>query len=484
MNQSVVSWVNPSTLQTNSVAASLYSVPENYETIKENIKAMGILEPLIVSGNTVVSGNLRLKIALELGFDIIPVLYTEEGNANQELRIISHAQQRIKKYSEVLREYEILDAEYPVGKGCRTDLNPEKKKNSEKKKALNISSSKLAMLKKIKSFARDLYGEISPEYAQVWTKVDEEKASLNQILKGLKRELAIRKNEFVIPQQYELMTDNAKIFNKSCEDMSEVETGSVSCIITSPPYYQMRDYGTGNEQRGLESDVDSYIQGLVNDFTDCYRVLKDDGSLWVNLGEAILDGHYNAIPHQFVVAMMKAGWIFNDEWIWVKNNPLFTQAKRAVRSHEYIFHFVKGKDYYYDISWLNELTDLKNFISLGTSGKISNLLSAMDFRGNIIQTNINNMDDLRSACIEQGFYLTHNSAFPVTIPLISILTTSKVGDTILDIFSGTGTSGEAALATKRKYIGYEIKPEFIKASEVRLSEYKSEEVEDELKVAA
>jgi DNA modification methylase/ParB-like chromosome segregation protein Spo0J len=471
MNQSIITWVAPTTLQANQLAASLYSVPENYETIKENIKQMGILEPLIVSGNTVVSGNLRLQIALELGFDMIPVLYTEEGNANQELRIISHAQQRIKKYSEILREYEILDTEYPVGKGCRTDLNPEKKKNAEKKKALNISSSKLTMLKKIKLLARDIYGEDTPEYAQLWTKVDEEKASLNQILKGLKRELGIRKNEFVIPQHYEVLTDDARIFNKSCEDMSEIETGSVSCIITSPPYYQMRDYGTGNEQRGLESDVDTFIDGLVNDFTDCYRVLKEDGSLWVNLGEANLDCQYNAIPHRFVVEMMKAGWIFNDEWIWIKNNPIFTQAKRAVRSHEYIFHFVKGKNYYYDISWLKELTDPKNSISIGTSGKISNLISSMNFRENIIQTNSNNMDDLRNACKKYGFYLTHNAAFPVTIPLVAILTTSRVGDTILDIYSGTGTTGEAALSTKRKYVGYEIKPEFIKASEVRLNPY-------------
>lgn len=471
MNQSIITWVAPTTLQANHLAASLYSVPENYETIKENIKAMGILEPLIVSGNTVVSGNLRLKIALELGFDMIPVLYTEEGNANQELRIISHAQQRIKKYSEILREYEILDAEYPVGKGCRTDLNPEKKKNSEKKKALNISSSKLAMLKKIKSFARDLYGENTAEYAQLWSDIDGEKSSLNRVLKGLKRELSIRKNEFVIPQHYEVLTDDAKIFNKSCENMNEVETCSISCIITSPPYYQMRDYGTGKEQRGRESDLDLFIKGLVNDFKDCHRVLKNDGSLWVNFGEAAIDGQYHAIPHLFVIEMLKEGWIFNDEWIWIKNNPVFTQAKRAVRSHEYLFHFVKGKDYHYDISWLKELSDPQNFISIGTSGKVSNLISSMDFRENIIQTNSNNMDDLRHACREHGFHLTHNAAFPVTIPLIAILTSSKVGDTILDIYSGTGTSGEAALATKRKYIGYELKPEFIKASEVRLNSY-------------
>jgi DNA modification methylase/ParB-like chromosome segregation protein Spo0J len=477
MNQSVVTWVNPATLQPNKVASSLYAVPENYETMKENIKQMGILEPLIVSGNIVVSGNLRLQIALELGFDLIPVLHTEEGNANKELRIISHAQQRVKKYSEILREYEILDAEYPVGQGCRTDLNPAKKKNADKKKALNISKAKLSLLKSIKLLARELYGESPAEYSQVWVDVDSEKASLNRILKGLKREIAIQNNKIAIPQNYEIITNDAKIFNKSCEIMDEIETGSVSCIITSPPYFQMRDYGTGKEQRGLESNMDLFIKGLVNDFKDCYRVLKEDGSLWVNFGEAILDGHYNAIPHRFVVEMIKEGWIFNDELIWVKNNPVFTQAKRSVRAHEYIFHFVKSSRYHYDVSWLSELSDNGNLVSIGTSGKISNLLSSMDFRDNIIKTNSNNMDELRKSCTERGFHLTHNAAFPVTIPLIAILTSSKVGDTILDIYSGTGTSGEAALATQRKYLGYEIKPEFIMASEVRLKPYTEEQNE-------
>ena len=95
----------------------------------------------------------------------------------------------------------------------------------------------------------------------------------------------------------------------------------------------MRDYGTGSDQRGLENDVDTFIKGLVRDMSDCKRVLKDNGSLWVNLGEAVLEGHYNAIPHRFVIAMMAEGWIFNDEIIWAKHNSIFTQAKRTIRSH-------------------------------------------------------------------------------------------------------------------------------------------------------
>ena len=480
MKQGIITWVDPSKLKENQVAKKLYSIPENYEMMKENIKQFGILEPLIVTDEEVESGNLRLQIAKELELKEVPVIYQAKKDIKAEILAVSHGQQRVKKYSEILAEYEILEAEYPVGKGCRTDLDPTKKKNAEKKKALNISKAKLNNLKSINVLAKELYSDNINEYNQVWSDVDLEKSSINSILKGLKRTKAILENKFVIPESFEFISDKAKVYNKSCENMDELNDQSVSCILTSPPYFQMRDYGTGKEQRGLENDVDTFIKGLINDFKDCKRVVKDDGSLWVNLGEAAIDGQYNVIPHKFVIEMMKDGWIFNDEIIWVKNNPVFTQAKRTVRSHEYIFHFVKTSNYHYDVSWITELTDPSNLISIGTSGKISNLSSAMDFRGNILRTNSNNMSDLRKACKDNGFNLTHNAAFPITIPLIAILTSSKVGDTILDIYSGTSTTGEAALATKREYVGYEIKPEFVMGSEVRLRDY----LKEGIKIAA
>jgi DNA modification methylase len=471
MNQSVVKWVDPFELKQSQEVANLYSLPENFETIKENISKVGILTPLNVIDGVVVSGNLRLRIAMELGLMLVPVIYLPKQNISAKLMAVSYAQQRIKKYSEILEEYEILEAEYPVGKGCRTDLNPEFKKNAEKRKALNISKDKINKLKGIKALAEKLYGSDSEENKKMWKEVDEDKVSLSRIQKTLKRENEIRENETIIPSSFEVVTNNVKVFNKSCENMTEVADKSVACIMTSPPYFQMRDYGTGKEQRGLEKDINEFIKGLVNDFKDCYRVLKDDGSMWVNINEPVIDGEYHSISHQFALAMRKEGWKLNDEIIWIKRNANFTQAKRVIRAHEYIFHFVKSSKYHYDLSWMSELNDPENLISFGTSGKISNLISSMDFRDSIVRTNGNNMCDLRKACKEQGFNLTHSAGYPISIPLIAILTSSKVGDTILDIYSGTATTGEAALATKRKYVGYEIKPEFVMASEVRLKNY-------------
>lgn len=476
MKHGIITWVDPNQLKENEVSKKLYSIPENYDMMKENIRQFGILEPLIVTDDVVESGNLRLQIAKELGLESVPVIYQAKKDIKAEILAVSHGQQRVKKYSEILAEYEILDAEFPVGKGCRTDLDPSKKNNAEKKKALNISKAKLNNLRNIKALAKELYSDNINEYNKVWSDLDLEKSSINSILKGLKQTKEILENQLKIPNSFDFISERAKVYNKSCNEMNELADKSVNCIICSPPYYQMRDYGTGTEQRGLENDIETYIKGLIEDFKDCFRVLSDSGSLWVNINEPVVEKQYCAISHRFVMAMKENGWIFNDEWLWIKPNPQFTQAKRSVRSHEYIFHFVKSKEYYYDKSWLASLSDKSNSISIGTKGKIANLISSMDFRDNIIKERGNNMSVLRKKCKENGFNLTHTAGYPITIPLIAILTSSKVGDKILDIYAGTSTTGEAALATKREYIGYEIKPEFVLASKVRLENYLIDEI--------
>jgi hypothetical protein len=243
MKHGIITWVDPNQLKENEVTKKLYSIPENYELMKENISQFGILEPLIVTNDVVESGNLRLQIAKELGLEKVPVIYQPKKDIKAEILAVSHGQQRVKKYSEILAEYEILEAEYPVGKGCRTDLDPAKKNNAEKKKALNISKAKLNQLKAIKVLAKELYCDSITEYNQVWSNVDSEKSSINSILKGLKRTKAILENEFVIPESFELISDKAKVYNKSCENMYEINNQSVSCILTSPPYFHMRDYG-------------------------------------------------------------------------------------------------------------------------------------------------------------------------------------------------------------------------------------------------
>lgn len=145
MKQGVITWVDPNNLKENEVSKKLYSIPENYEMMKENISQFGILEPLIVTIDVVESGNLRLQIAKELGLEKVPVIYQAKKDIKAEILAVSHGQQRVKN-TEILAEYEILEAEYPVGKGCRTDLDPAKR-TMLKRKSLEYLKGKIKSVK-------------------------------------------------------------------------------------------------------------------------------------------------------------------------------------------------------------------------------------------------------------------------------------------------------------------------------------------------
>ena len=467
MQTSLIKWVKPQTLVPNAVAQETFkTTPTNYESIKDSIAQVGILEPLIVMGKKIISGNLRHKIAIDLGLDIIPVQEVLKPIGNLETSTYHHAQQRIKTPQELLKEARLLKSQFPVGQGCRTDLYSDKKKNKDKQDGKAINKAKYYKLETIDKNAKELYGEGSKEYQEIWDDINLGRKSINAVAKFLEKFVEIKKNAKVISEKEEMQTDNYSLYNKSCEKMSELEDKSIACIFCSPPYYEMRDYGTGEKQRGQEKDIQSYIDGVIKDMSDCMRVLKDDGSLWVNMGECIIDNEYHLVPARLALALKKEGWKLNDEWIWVKNNPPFNHSKKAVRNHEYIFHFVKSKKYFYDNSLIYNLKDQEKAVSYGQ--KVMNLISAMDVRGNIVKTNNNNMDDVRKECKKEGYTLTHSAGFPVTIPLLGILATSRIGDTICDIYSGTASSGEAAIKAGRKYVGYELKPEFVKGAKVRM----------------
>ena len=97
----------------------------------------------------------------------------------------------------------------------------------------------------------------------------------------------------------------------------------------------------------------------------------------------------------------------------------------------------------------------------------------MDFRDGVVRTNVATTKHLRKLCEMKGFFLNHTAVFPEVIPKIPILSTTRPGDTVLDLFNGIGTSGLVSLKLDRKYFGYEYNPEYVMASEIRLSELES-----------
>jgi len=466
--------VNPSMLILNEKKQEIYqNKPTNYDEIKENIEEQGIITPLLVNKNTnvIIDGNVRLLIAMELGLKEVPVIYKELVEKEMDIKSVSSNQQRRKSYSEILKEIEFFEHHYKIKKGQRTDLDPELKKIKEKRDAAlkGISRTTKEKVKAIASLAEGLYGKDSEACKGIFNSLDKDKTTLNGLYQHLFDLTQRKQNAKVIPLKYEVIKENTKIYNHSSEDMHEIEDGSIDAIITSPPYYKMKEYGNGENEIGQEGEIEEYLLSLSKIFKECYRVLRDDGSLFVNLNDCVLGGRYQAIPHYFVLQMLEQGWILNDELLWIKNNPTYTRGKRSVRSHEPIFHFVKSSDFYYNDAWIKDLTDKEDKISYGINKSSPKVKSGLDFREGVLTTNVSNTSDLRTKCKEEeGFYLTHSATFPIDVPAICGFLTTQEGGTILDPFSGTSTVGLFARSNNRKYIGYDLNPEFIKASEVRI----------------
>ena len=474
LNNNQVVAVKPQDLVLNQTILDLYSTPENYNDIKSNIEQFGVIQPILVnrSNLVVVSGNLRLKIAKELDFEVVPVIFCELSEDELNIVALSTNKQRKKSKLDILNELDFIEKYFNVGQGTRTDLNPQLKEEADRKKSALSGISKYDQdhVKKAQRLSSELFGESANDVLKTeLAKVDKGQGSLNSLVKRLEKQANDQVNKQVVPDTYELNLGDVKVFNHTCEDMFELADKTVASIVTSPPYYSMRDYGNGASELGLEKDREDYIQNLINIFKECHRVLKDDGSLMVNINEKVEGGFYQGVVYQFVGEMLKNGWSLNDEIIWLKNNPVYTGGNRTVRSHEYIFHFVKKgcTTFYYDTELAKKVSDPNGFCVYGKDNK-PKFFSGMDFRGNALRTNVANTGELRKQCKEEGFHLTHSATFPLDVPTLLVLLTSKPGDLVVDPFNGTGSVGEVCRYSGRNYVGYELNPQFVMATEVRM----------------
>lgn len=466
--------VAPQRLKRNVLTDSMYYKPLNYEEIKNNIEEFGLLIPLLVNFDyEIISGNLRHQIALDLGLELVPISFIDIPDEMKDVISVSTNKFRVKSILEIASEVRFYEEYYSVGRGKRTDLNPQMKVVKEEKDNAykSIGQYKVNKVKSIESKVIRLHGNDIDKINKEFSKIDNGEVTLNELDKKLDRELLKKCNKVVVPEEYDLITDKVKIFNASCEDMFQLEDKSIQLIICSPPYFKARVYKNGENELGRERTPEEFIENLVNLFDDTMRVLKDEGSLYVNINDTCRNGAYQAVPQRFVIEMIKRGWILNDEILWTKSNAKYSPGKRSVRSHEYIFHFVKSKDFFYDDSWLEGVNDETNTFSYGTNNLFPKLISGMDFRDGVVKTNVATTQYLRKKCEEKGFFLNHTAVFPEVIPMIPILSTTKPGDMVLDLFNGTGTTGEVSLKLDRKYVGYEYNPEYVMASEVRLAPY-------------
>lgn len=342
--------------------------------------------------------------------------------------------------------------------------------------------------------------------------------------------------------------------------LQKLEAGSVQCVVTSPPYWGLRDYGTAtwiggdegcthrreskysadnitghanagiggvgdaiykdtcprcgavrqDDQIGLELTPAEYVEQLCQVFDEVWRVLADDGTLWLNLGDTYVgtgskgdlkdpkyaegrNGQATAlngkvaglkskdlvgIPWRVAFALQERGWYLRQDIIWAKPNPMPESVlDRCTKSHEYIFLLTKSRKYFFDSEAIREEQSPNTALDLARRKTLDNKGTYGDVRPDLGRSREDyvpsdgkrNKRDVWTVAT-RPYAEAHFATYPPELILPCILAGSREGDTVLDPFSGSGTTGEVALQQGRNYIGTELNPDYAKLSLKRISD--------------
>jgi DNA modification methylase len=291
------------------------------------------------------------------------------------------------------------------------------------------------------------------------------------------------------------------------ERLRDLPDGSVQTCVTSPPYWGLRDYGHAG-QIGLEPTPEAFVSEMVAVFAEVRRVLAEDGTVWLNLGDSYANDtkwggssggkhvtalHGNSgigrgrrdtglkgkdlcgIPWRVAFALQADGWYLRSDIIWSKPNPMpESVTDRPTKAHEYLFLLSKRASYYYDAEAIAEagIADRNR----GGNAKM------VDAAGIVLgrETNPNcglgrkwEPDGTRNKrsvwhIATQPYPEAHFATFPEALIEPCILAGSKPGDTVLDPFNGSGTTGAVAIRHQRNYIGVELNPAYVELAEKRI----------------
>jgi DNA modification methylase len=278
--------------------------------------------------------------------------------------------------------------------------------------------------------------------------------------------------------------------------LQTLPAASVQCCVTSPPYWGLRDYGHDG-QIGLEETPDQYVARLVAVFAEVRRVLADDGVLWLNLGDSyaattkgssgtgknatnkgtiIADRSWKlppgikpknlvGIPWRVAFALQADGWYLRSDTIWHKPNPMPESVRdRPTKAHEYLFLLSKSARYFYDQDAIKETatnkapgnTTHKHTTAAEQGDKYSRTKLGLLKVGAVEKRNARSVWTIPT----QPYPGAHFAVMPPALADRCIKSGSRVGDTVLDPFSGAGTTGMVARRLRRQYVGIELNPEF------------------------
>jgi DNA modification methylase len=288
--------------------------------------------------------------------------------------------------------------------------------------------------------------------------------------------------------------------------LSSMPEKSINTCVTSPPYYGLRDYGVDG-QIGLEQSPAEFVTAMVETFREVHRVLRDNGTLWLNLGDSYynyrpgkgqalvqqtiantkqdlpescprrgnkLEGYKEkdllGIPWRVAIALQDDGWYLRQDIIWHKPNPMPEAVKdRCTKAHEYIFLLTKNSKYYFDHSAMQEPAkyagDNRGARKDSRRGSDMNSVSGKtgEFRNKRSVWSVNT----------KAYKGAHFATFPKELITPCVLAGSPIGGTVLDPFAGSGTTLEVAIENGRKGVGIELNPDYINLAMKRLWAEKS-----------
>ena len=277
---------------------------------------------------------------------------------------------------------------------------------------------------------------------------------------------------------YKILTGNA------AEQLIYIENETIQSTITSPPYFNLRNYSNGhNKEIGREKDISIYIDNLVKIFEILKNKTREDGLLFLNLGDTYVNGCLSGVPWRVALALIDIGWILRSDIIWHKPNAMPSSVKnRPTTDHEYIFMFSKNKKYQYFQDAIRE-----PHITFSENSKMKGGRTHLGKRNGTPEKGKNEGNsNLHDGRWDQAFHPlgrnkrtvwniplgkfrgSHFAVFPEQLVETCIKASSKEGDLICDPFTGSGTTGLVATKMKRDFIGIELVSEYADLAKSRI----------------
>jgi len=280
---------------------------------------------------------------------------------------------------------------------------------------------------------------------------------------------------------------------------------TIQCCVTSPPYFGLRDYGHAG-QIGLEQTPDEYVRKMVEVFREVRRVLRDDGTLWLNLGDSYAGGGGHSpnapssatsksgkygdalvsggikpqgvikvkdligIPWRVAFALQADGWYLRQDIIWHKPNPMpESVTDRCTKAHEYIFLLTKSNKYYFDSKAMREPAVKGYAGSKFNSGKTATHQMGRSSEADRADDGMRNRRSVWTVTTKP-YKGAHFATYPPDLIEPCILAGTRPGDLVLDPFGGSGTTGSVAILHSRRAVLCELNPEYVGLIKERTSQ--------------